>query len=100
MSKKPLAKKHLPEELPEFDLSDFFQNDMPEEEEMFNMMSGLVQLQQHQHNIAIELTKLVTANKAGASMTESEIFSIFKRAIQTVNEVTPLNALFEKMQEI
>ena len=99
MAKTSVAKKHHKQQLPDLDFSDILQMDSsPEEETVLGMMAGVIEAYRNQQQTAIELTRLAVEKNASESMSEEEVFSTFKRALQTVSEVSPIKELFEKMQ--
>jgi hypothetical protein len=98
MAKTSVVKKQQKPRTPDFDFSEILRMDSsPDDEVVLGMMTGLIEAYRHQQQTAVELTRLVLEKNASESMSEEEVFSTFKRASQTVSEVSPIKELFEKM---
>lgn len=98
MAKTSLVKKQQNQRTPDFDFSEILQMDSSHDDEVvLGMMTGLIEAYRHQQHTAIELTRLVIEKSASEKMSEEDVFSTFKRASQTVSEVSPIKELFEKM---
>jgi len=93
MPKSKLEKKHKPVEL---DFMNYIQ-ETPEDETMLGMMTGLVEASRYQQQHSLELTKLIVGKSGEASLSEEEIYSIFKRASRVILESTPLNKVLEEI---
>lgn len=99
MARAPSVKKSRKETIRDFDFSDFMTApEGPEDEMLLGMMQGLIEAYRHQQNTAIELTRLVIESSS-EKIKEEQVFSTFKRATQTVSEISPIQELFKKMQE-
>lgn len=91
MAKNKVVKEY--DELLDLDFSD----DMGHNDEAIaGMMNGMIAASQHQQVMAIELTKLVVGKNSADSMSEENIFSVFKRASKMVAENFPLKEIWEK----
>lgn len=90
MAKNKSLKKY--DEPQDIDYSDEMEHS---DEALAGMMSGMIEASQHQQVMAIELTKLVVGKNSN-SMSEENIFSVFKRASKVVAENFPLKELWEK----
>ncbi len=98
MAKTSVIKKQHKQQESDFDFSDLLHMDSsPDDEVVLGMMSGWIEAYRHQQQTAIELTRLAIEKNASESMNEEEVFSTFKRASQTVSEVSPIKELFEKI---
>jgi len=98
MAKTSVTKNQQKQQEADFDFSDLLHIDSsPDDEVVLGMMSSLIEAYRHQQQTAIELTRLAIEKNASESMSEEEVFSTFKRAFQTVSEVSPIKELFEKI---
>ena len=59
-------------------------------------INDLMEVNRHQLEMAMELTKIIIDKSPNSSMKEEEILSIFKRASQTIMLSSPVKELWKK----
>lgn len=92
MTKKNMVKEYVEEFEDDFDYAD----EAPENDMIADMMNGLVEASNHQAMMAIELTKLIVSKNIDPNLSGEKILDIYKKALQTIAEHSPLKSILEK----
>jgi hypothetical protein len=92
MGKKTMTKEYVEDLEDDFDYSE----ESSDDNMLDSMMENLVETDHHQIMMAIELTKVALSKNSDSNMSEDTIFNIFKKALQVINDNSPLKNLLEK----
>lgn len=96
MSRNTKQKSPREEELDGFDIGELLMGS-PEEETMLEMLSQVAQIEHHQMEISIELTRLMIGHSTDSKRKEEDILSAFKKAKQTVSSCSALQEVFQRI---
>lgn len=96
MSKKTTLQRPQERELAELNFEEMIMGD-PEEETMLEALSTLAEIDRHQTQISMELTKLIVENRSEGKLKEKDILSLFKKSKQMVSSCCPLQEVLQNI---
>lgn len=81
-----------------FESNELYEDDVPDEMAIAEMMGGFLEAGNHHLSMAMELTR-IAIGKTSENMKVEDVFATFKKAMNVISESTPLKDITEKLSQ-